>query len=80
MFPDLKPNLLLWPHEEAKSVNVLFTDDNQPVLIRHLQRTVCTDIANTVFNTVAADYMLSVKDENTITPEVSSVIYLIIIF
>jgi len=53
------------------SVFVLL-DDVQVHLSRHLLRTVCTDIANLAVNMLAADHMLAVTDETTLTPEVSN--------
>ncbi|KAK3742853.1 hypothetical protein QZH41_015373, partial [Actinostola sp. cb2023] len=47
----------------------LFDDDVQVHLSRHLLRTVCTDIANLAVNMLAADHMLAVTDETTLTPE-----------
>ena len=45
-------------------------DDVQVHLVKHLLRTVCTDITNLVFNTAAADHMMSVTDETTLSQEV----------
>ena len=40
-------------------------------MVRHLLRTVCTDIMNLVLNAVATDNMMSVNDESQFTNEVS---------
>ena len=52
-------------------IHSLFSDDTQQNLIRHLLRTVCTDITNLVVNAVATDHMLSVTDESQFTLEVT---------
>ena len=44
----------------------------QTQLIKHLLKTVCTDMANIVFASVATEHMLNVNDEKEITPEVRS--------
>ncbi|XP_032239292.2 E3 UFM1-protein ligase 1 homolog [Nematostella vectensis] len=60
----------LWSNAKLfdKSIN-LFPEDVQVHLSRHLLRTVCTDITNLMVNMLAADHMLAVTDETTITPE-----------
>ena len=45
-------------------------EDVQSQLSRHLLRTVCTDMVNLVFNLLAADHMIAVADEATLTTEV----------
>ncbi|XP_053396897.1 E3 UFM1-protein ligase 1-like isoform X3 [Mercenaria mercenaria] len=47
----------------------LFNDETQTNLVRHLLRTVCTDITNVVLNSVATDQMLSIADETKFTNE-----------
>ena len=42
---------------------VILLEDTQQNLVRHLLRTVCTDIMNLVLNAVATDNMMSVNDE-----------------
>ncbi|WAR06782.1 UFL1-like protein [Mya arenaria] len=44
-------------------------EDVQLNSVRHLLRTVCTDITNLVLNAIATDHMLSVADESTLTNE-----------
>ncbi len=48
----------------------MFAEETQGHLIRHLLKTICSDITNLMFNSVAADHMLSVEDETTLTSEV----------
>ena len=50
----------------------LFPDDTQPHFSKHLLKTVCTDLVNLVFNTIAADHMMSLNDESQITADVST--------
>ncbi|KAH3737387.1 hypothetical protein DPMN_043979 [Dreissena polymorpha] len=47
----------------------LMPEDVQEQLVRHLLRTVCTDITNLVLNAVATDHMHSVEDETLFTTE-----------
>ncbi|XP_060085103.1 E3 UFM1-protein ligase 1-like [Ylistrum balloti] len=49
---------------------ILFQDEGQTQLIKHILKTLCSDIANMVVNTLAIDHMVSVQDESEITPEV----------
>jgi hypothetical protein len=49
----------------------LRTDDVQPIISRHLLKTLCTDMANLAINCLAADQMMAVSDPNTLTHEVS---------
>ena len=49
---------------------LIFTDDVQVQLSRHLLRTVCTDIANQAVGLLAADHMLTINDESALSPEV----------
>lgn len=39
-------------------------------MVKHLLKTVCTDITNMVVNAIATDHMMSVTDESKITAEV----------
>ena len=45
-------------------------EDIQSVMIQHLLKTVCTEITNLVFNIYAADSMLALSDDKTMTQEV----------
>lgn len=47
----------------------LLPEDTQQNLIRHLLRTVCTDITNLVLNAVATDHMMSIDDESQFNTE-----------
>jgi len=49
---------------------LVLTDDVQVQLCRHLLRTVCTDIVNQAVGLLAADHMLTIDDDSTLTPEV----------
>lgn len=49
---------------------MVLTDDVQVQLSRHLLRTVCTDIVNQAVGLLAADHMITINDESTLTPEV----------
>ncbi|XP_064606518.1 E3 UFM1-protein ligase 1-like [Liolophura sinensis] len=49
-----------------------FSEDTQSQLIKHLLRTVCSDITNLGLSALATDNMLSVTDENSLTPEARS--------
>ena len=51
-------------------VNIFISDETQTNLVRHLLRTVCTDITNIVLNSIATDHMLSIADESQFTNEV----------
>ncbi|KAK2563482.1 E3 UFM1-protein ligase 1-like protein [Acropora cervicornis] len=73
----------LYSHSEVQSkVNVLwanaklfdkgiklFTDDVQVQLSRHLLKTVCADIVNLAVSLLAAEHMITIKDDSAITPE-----------
>ena len=48
----------------------IISEDTQQNLIRHLLRTVCTDITNLVLNAVATDHMMSIDDESQFNTEV----------
>ena len=45
-------------------------DDLQSQLCRHLLKTICTDIANTVFSIYATEAMVSLPDTKDFTAEV----------
>ncbi|XP_053448110.1 E3 UFM1-protein ligase 1 [Nycticebus coucang] len=47
-----------------------FADDTQAALIKHLLKTVCTDITNLIFNFLASDLMMAVDDPAAISSEV----------
>ncbi|XP_041352630.1 E3 UFM1-protein ligase 1-like [Gigantopelta aegis] len=47
----------------------LFPEDAHSQFVRHILKTLCTDISNMVVNFIATDNMLSVSDELQITPE-----------
>lgn len=49
---------------------LVFTDDVQVQLCRHLLRTVCTDMVNQAVGLLAADHMLTIDDDSALTPEV----------
>ena len=49
---------------------LIFTDDVQVQLSRHLLRTVCTDIVNQAVGLLAADHMLTINDDSALSPEV----------
>ena len=49
---------------------LVFTDDVQVQLCRHLLRTVCTDIVNQAVGLLAADHMLTINDDSALTLEV----------
>ncbi|XP_028393266.1 E3 UFM1-protein ligase 1 homolog [Dendronephthya gigantea] len=44
-------------------------DDVQPMISRHLLKTLCTDMANLAINCLAADQMMAVSDPSTLTNE-----------
>lgn len=46
-----------------------FRDEVQPILSHHLLRTVCTDMTNLAINCLAADHMIAVSDDKTLTHE-----------
>ncbi|XP_033740513.1 E3 UFM1-protein ligase 1-like [Pecten maximus] len=48
---------------------ILFQDEGQAQLIKHLLKTLCSDIANMVINSFATDHMVSVLEETEITPD-----------
>ncbi|NWX85903.1 UFL1 ligase, partial [Nothoprocta pentlandii] len=47
-----------------------FTDETQTNLVKHLLKTVCTDIANLIFNFLASDSMMTTENSYSITSEV----------
>ncbi|XP_069138905.1 E3 UFM1-protein ligase 1-like [Argopecten irradians] len=49
---------------------ILFQDEGQTQLIKHILKTLCSDIANMVINSFATEHMVSVQEETEITPEV----------
>ncbi|XP_060093344.1 E3 UFM1-protein ligase 1 [Heteronotia binoei] len=46
-----------------------FTDETQTNIAKHMLKTVCTDIANMIFNFLAADVMMAAEDYTGITSE-----------
>ena len=54
----------------------IFNHDNfcldltQEILLKHLLKTMCTDIVNIVVNAVAVDHMMAVTDEEQLTSDV----------
>ena len=48
----------------------LHADEVQPIMSRHLLKTLCTDMTNLAINCLAADQMMAVTDPNTLTHEV----------
>jgi len=49
---------------------ILHLDDLQSQLCRHLLKTICTDIVNTVFSIYATEAMISSPDTKDFTAEV----------
>ena len=49
------------------------TDEVQPMISRHLLKTLCTDMANLAINCLAADQIMAVSDLSTLTHEVINV-------
>ena len=50
----------------------LNSDDTQVQLHKHILRTVCTDMANLVFNSLATEHMMSTGEESEVTQEVGA--------
>jgi len=50
-------------------------DDLQSQLCRHLLKTVCTDVVNTVFNVYATEAMVSLPDSKDFTAEVHCALF-----
>ncbi|KAL7889130.1 hypothetical protein AOLI_G00041040 [Acnodon oligacanthus] len=48
----------------------LFSDDTQLLLMKHLLRTVCTDLTNVLINFLSADLMMATENPSSITAEV----------
>ncbi|KAI4897127.1 hypothetical protein NFI96_022434 [Prochilodus magdalenae] len=48
----------------------LFSDDTQLLMVKHLLRTVCTDLTNILINFLSADLMMTTENLSSITPEV----------
>ncbi|CAI9721445.1 Hypothetical predicted protein [Octopus vulgaris] len=48
----------------------LFSETVQTVLIKHMLKSICTDITNLITSAVAVDHMLSLADETQVTPDV----------
>ncbi|KAI0226546.1 E3 UFM1-protein ligase 1 [Lamellibrachia satsuma] len=49
---------------------LLFPDDTQTLMYKHLLRTICSDIANLIFCEVASDHLIAVSAEDSqLTPE-----------
>uniref|UniRef100_A0A8B9TAA0 E3 UFM1-protein ligase 1 n=1 Tax=Anas platyrhynchos TaxID=8839 RepID=A0A8B9TAA0_ANAPL len=47
-----------------------FTDETQTNLVKHLLKTVCTDVTNLIFNFLASDSMMTTENYSAITSEV----------
>lgn len=63
----------LWEVESTNDVFssfAIFADDVQVQLSRHLLKTVCADIVNLAVSLLAAEHMITIKDDSAITPEV----------
>lgn len=48
----------------------IFADDVQVQLSRHLLKTVCADIVNQAVSLLAAEHMITIKDDTAMTPGV----------
>ncbi|KAL7872656.1 hypothetical protein SRHO_G00076390 [Serrasalmus rhombeus] len=48
----------------------LFSDDTQLLLMKHLLRTICTDLTNILINFLSADLMMATENPSSITAEV----------
>ncbi|XP_017543624.1 E3 UFM1-protein ligase 1 isoform X1 [Pygocentrus nattereri] len=48
----------------------LFSDDTQLLLMKHLLRTICTDLTNILINLLSADLMMATENPSSITAEV----------
>lgn len=48
----------------------LFSDDTQQLMMKHILRTVCTDLTNILLNFMAADLMMATENPSSITAEV----------
>uniref|UniRef100_A0A8D0CBF6 E3 UFM1-protein ligase 1 n=1 Tax=Salvator merianae TaxID=96440 RepID=A0A8D0CBF6_SALMN len=46
-----------------------FTDETQSSIVKHMLKTICTDITNLIFNFLAADLMMAAEDYTAITTE-----------
>lgn len=53
-----------------------FSEATQTQLVKHLLKTICTDITNLIVTTVANEHMLSIPDEIQLTPEVSHLFFM----
>ncbi|KAK2554421.1 E3 UFM1-protein ligase 1-like protein [Acropora cervicornis] len=61
---------VLWANAKLFDKGIkLFTDDVQVQLSRHLLKTVCADIVNLAVSLLAAEHMITIKDDSAITPE-----------
>uniref|UniRef100_A0AAR2JJQ0 E3 UFM1-protein ligase 1 n=1 Tax=Pygocentrus nattereri TaxID=42514 RepID=A0AAR2JJQ0_PYGNA len=47
----------------------LFSDDTQLLLMKHLLRTICTDLTNILINLLSADLMMATENPSSITAE-----------
>uniref|UniRef100_A0A3B1IKG5 E3 UFM1-protein ligase 1 n=1 Tax=Astyanax mexicanus TaxID=7994 RepID=A0A3B1IKG5_ASTMX len=47
----------------------LFSDDTQQLMMKHILRTVCTDLTNILLNFMAADLMMATENPSSITAE-----------
>ena len=52
-----------------------FVEETSAQLVKHLLKTVCSDITNIVVSAVATEHMMSVQEDTQLTPEVSFVIF-----
>ncbi|XP_072532755.1 E3 UFM1-protein ligase 1 isoform X2 [Salminus brasiliensis] len=48
----------------------LFSDDTQQLMMKHVLRTVCTDLTNILLNFMSADLMMTTENPSSITAEV----------
>ena len=48
------------------------TDETQVTIVKHILKTVCTDVTNILVNFLAAELMMSAESPSSITNEVSS--------
>ncbi|XP_062858526.1 E3 UFM1-protein ligase 1 [Trichomycterus rosablanca] len=46
-----------------------FSDDVQVHIVKHILKSVCTDLTNTLINFLSSDHMITIDDPNTITAE-----------
>lgn len=59
-----------WVHWELNGSFVDCSDETQVHIAKHVLKTLCTDVANILFNFLAADLMMSVENPSSLSSEV----------